>query len=291
MCSSDLLATYNAEQAMACARKGQALCDLIERLGKPVIAAINGLALGGGCEIAMACTVRIASAAAKLGQPEVKLGVIPGYGGSQRLPRLIGRGRAMEMILGGEPISAETAAQWGLVNRVVPAEQLLACALELAGKIVANSSSAVALAMQAVNDRLLRLWSLPHGFVKMAKAAGAATKVTLEGGVVYVTAPLPAPLMGTARAALNTTDAIELTMDSGEKYQIGYMIDRIETRMGATVTTTTFSDYGDWNEADYKSDVWLPKRLVETRGGTTTMDLTVDKTNTDRKSTRLNSSH
>jgi enoyl-CoA hydratase len=148
------LATYNAEQAMACARKGQALCDLIEKLGKPVIAAINGLALGGGCEIAMACTVRIASAAAKLGQPEVKLGVIPGYGGSQRLPRLIGRGRAMEMILGGEPISAETAAQWGLVNRVVPAEQLLACALELAGKIVANSSSAVALAMQAVNEGL-----------------------------------------------------------------------------------------------------------------------------------------
>ena len=134
--------------------------------------------------------------------------------------------------------------------------------------------------LRAENDRLLRLWPLPHGFVKMAKAAGAATKVTLEGGVVYVTAPLPAPLMGTARAALNTTDAIELTMDSGEKYQIGYMIDRIETRMGATVTTTTFSDYGDWNEADYKSDVWLPKRLVETRGGTTTMDLTVDKTNT-----------
>ena len=135
-------------------------------------------------------------------------------------------------------------------------------------------------AMQAVNDRLLRLWTLPHGFVKMAKAAGAATKVTLEGGVVYVTAPLPAPLMGTARAAVNTTDGIELTMDSGEKYQIGYTIDRIETRVGSVVTTTTFSDYGDWNEADYKSDVWLPRRIVETRGGTTTMDLTVEKTNT-----------
>lgn len=148
------LATYNPEQAMACARKGQALCDEIEQLGKPVIAAINGLALGGGCELALACTLRIASQSARLGQPEVKLGLIPGYGGSQRLPRLVGRGRALEMILTGEQISAETALQWGLVNHVVPAEQLISGALQLAGRIVANSSSAVALSLRAVNEGL-----------------------------------------------------------------------------------------------------------------------------------------
>jgi hypothetical protein len=135
-------------------------------------------------------------------------------------------------------------------------------------------------AMGTLNDRLLRLWTLPQGFVKLARAGGAKTTVTLEGGVVYVTAPLPAPLVGTARAALNTTDAFELTMDSGDKYQIGYTIDRIETRMGTVVTDTTFSDYGDWNEPDYKSDVWFPRRIVERRGGVTTMDLTVQKTNT-----------
>ncbi|MSO20452.1 MAG: enoyl-CoA hydratase [Acidobacteria bacterium] len=148
------LAQYTPEQAKACALKGQALCDKIEKLGKPTIAAINGLALGGGCEIALACTLRIASQTARLGQPEVKLGIIPGYGGTQRLPRLVGRGRALELILTGEQLSAEDALRWGLVNRVVPPDQLIAAALELAARIVANSPRAVSLAMEAVNEGL-----------------------------------------------------------------------------------------------------------------------------------------
>ena len=135
-------------------------------------------------------------------------------------------------------------------------------------------------AMNTVNDRLLQIWTLPHGFVKAAVAAGANTKVTLEGGVVYVTTPLPAPLNGTARAALNTTDAQELTMSNGEKYQLSYTIDRVETRVGNVVTETTYSDYGDWNEPDYRSDVWFPKRIVTKRGGVTLADLTIEKTNT-----------
>jgi enoyl-CoA hydratase len=106
------------------ARAGQALFDRIERLGKPVIAAVNGFALGGGCELAMACTMRIASETARFGQPEINLGLIPGYAGSQRLPRLVGRGRAQELLLTGDMISAEEAWRIGLVNRVVPAAKL-----------------------------------------------------------------------------------------------------------------------------------------------------------------------
>src|SRR6186997_3350737 len=100
------------------ARKGQALFDRIERLGKPVIAAVNGFALGGGCELAMACTMRLASETAKFGQPEINLGLLPGYAGSQRLPRLVGRGRALELLLTGAMISADEAHRIGLVNRV-----------------------------------------------------------------------------------------------------------------------------------------------------------------------------
>src|SRR5215831_11717262 len=100
--------------------KGQSVLNLIENCGKPTIACINGFALGGGCEIALACTMRLASENAKLGQPEVKLGIIPGYAGTQRLPRLVGKGRAMELILTGEPISAQEAYRIGLVNQVVP---------------------------------------------------------------------------------------------------------------------------------------------------------------------------
>ncbi len=107
------------------ARKGQALFDRIERLGKPVVAAVNGFALGGGCELAMACTLRIAADTAKLGQPEINLGLLPGYAGSQRLPRLVGRGRALELLLLGHQISAEEAWRIGLVNRVVPAAELM----------------------------------------------------------------------------------------------------------------------------------------------------------------------
>lgn len=133
------------------ARKGQNVLDLVENLGKPVIACINGFALGGGCELAMACTMRLASENAKLGQPEVKLGVVPGYGGTQRLPRLIGKGRAMQMLLTGEMVSAAEALRIGLVNEVVAAADLLPRAEAIAQKIIANAPLAVQYAMEAVN--------------------------------------------------------------------------------------------------------------------------------------------
>jgi enoyl-CoA hydratase len=129
---------------------GQEIIHRLETLGKPAIAAINGFALGGGCELALACTLRIASRNAKLGQPEVKLGIIPGYGGSQRLPRLCGKGLAHELILTGEMISAEEALRVGLVNRVVDSSELLATAEAIAKKIIANAPLAVKYAMEAV---------------------------------------------------------------------------------------------------------------------------------------------
>ena len=132
------------------ARKGQALFDRIERLGKPVIAAVNGFALGGGCELAMACTIRIAADTAKFGQPEINLGLIPGYAGTQRLPRLVGRGRALELLLGGQPIAADEALRIGLVNRVVPADKLLADAHALAVSLAAKPPAAVRYILEAV---------------------------------------------------------------------------------------------------------------------------------------------
>ncbi len=131
--------------------RGQRVLDLIENLGKPVIAAVNGYALGGGCELAMACTIRIASENAKLGQPEVKLGIVPGYAGTQRLPRLVGKGRTMELVLSAEPISAAEAWRIGLVNQVVPAKDLIGACEALARKIMANGPLAVRFAMEAVN--------------------------------------------------------------------------------------------------------------------------------------------
>jgi enoyl-CoA hydratase len=122
----------------------------LETLGRPTIAAINGFALGGGCEVALACTLRIASRNAKLGQPEVKLGIIPGYGGSQRLPRLCGKGVAHELILTGEMITADEALRVGLVNRVVEPGELLATAEAIAKKIIANAPVAVKYALEAV---------------------------------------------------------------------------------------------------------------------------------------------
>jgi len=138
--------------AQATARFGQRVTRLIESLGKPVIAAVNGFALGGGCELALACTLRIASDKARFGQPEVKLGLIPGYGGTQRLARLVGCGRALELILTGDPISAEEALRIGLVNRVVPADALMEEAHKIATSIAAAGPVAVQLAMEAVYD-------------------------------------------------------------------------------------------------------------------------------------------
>jgi len=131
--------------------RGQELMNLIENLGKPVIAAVNGIALGGGCELAMACTLRIASENARFGLPEVKLGLIPGYAGTQRLPRLVGKGRALEMILGAEPIGAQEAWRLGLVNQLVPASELLAAAETTARKIASHAPLAIKYALEAVN--------------------------------------------------------------------------------------------------------------------------------------------
>jgi enoyl-CoA hydratase len=133
------------------ARRGQAVLDLLEGLGKPSIAAVNGFALGGGLELAMACTLRIASKTARVGQPEVNLGLIPGYGGTQRLTRLVGKGRALEMILTGDPMTAEEAHRIGLVNRVVEPEELLPAARALAAKICTKAPLAVKYAIDAVN--------------------------------------------------------------------------------------------------------------------------------------------
>ena len=132
------------------ARSGQAVFDRIERLGKPVIAAINGFALCGGCELAMACTLRIAADHAKLGQPEINLGLIPGYAGSQRLPRLVGRGRALELLLLGAPIPADEAWRIGLVNKVVPGAQLMTETRALAQQLAAKAPIAVRYILDAV---------------------------------------------------------------------------------------------------------------------------------------------
>jgi enoyl-CoA hydratase len=136
------------------ALKGQATFDLVENFGKPVVAAVNGFALGGGCELAMAATFRYASKNAKLGQPEVNLGLIPGYGGSQRLPRLVGKGRALELLLTGDAISADDAFRIGLVNRVVEPAELLPACRETLKKILAKAPVAVRLVLDAVNRGL-----------------------------------------------------------------------------------------------------------------------------------------
>jgi len=133
------------------ALKGQHVFDLIENMGKPVIAAINGYALGGGCELAMACTLRLAADSARLGQPEISLGLIPGYAGTQRLPRLVGRGKAMEMMLTGAPITAEEALRVGLVSRVVAASELMAEARKLAAQLAAHAPIALRYIINAVN--------------------------------------------------------------------------------------------------------------------------------------------
>ncbi len=136
------------------ARHGQSIFDRIERLGKPVIAAVNGFALGGGCELAMSCTMRIAADTAKFGQPEINLGLIPGYAGSQRLPRLVGRGRAQELLLTGDMIDAQEAFRIGLVNRVVPAASLIDESKKLARALAAKAPVAVRYILDAVASGL-----------------------------------------------------------------------------------------------------------------------------------------
>src|SRR5207253_6389365 len=164
------LARNSPVEAKAYTHKGQATLDLIENLGKPVIACVNGFALGGGCEIAMACTMRLASENAKLGQPEVKLGIIPGYGGSQRLPRVVGKGLAMQMVLAGEVMTAQEAHRIGLVNEVMAAAELIPRVEAIAAKIIANGPLAVQYAMEAVNKGM-----------EMTLAQGLYLEATLFG--------------------------------------------------------------------------------------------------------------
>lgn len=145
-------ANFGVEEGTDLARKGQELLfDFVENLKTPVIAAINGFALGGGLELALAAHFRVASSNAKMGLPEVSLGLIPGYGGTQRLPQLVGKGKAMEMIMTAGMIGAEEAKEWGLVNYVVEQQDLLPLCEKLAGKIMRNSSVAIAAAIKAVN--------------------------------------------------------------------------------------------------------------------------------------------
>jgi enoyl-CoA hydratase/carnithine racemase len=164
------LALQTPVEGQETSRRGQRVLESIENLGKPVIAAVNGYALGGGCELAMACTLRVASETARFGQPEVKLGIIPGYAGTQRLPRLVGKGRALEMILSGEPISAQEAYRIGLVNQLAAPKDLIAAAEAGARKIMANGPVAVKLALEAVN----------HG-MELPQAEGEFLEATLFG--------------------------------------------------------------------------------------------------------------
>jgi enoyl-CoA hydratase len=143
------LAVLTPAEGQQHGRRGQAVFDLIERLGKPVVAAVNGFALGGGCELAMACTLRIAADTARFGQPEINLGIIPGYAGSKRLPRLVGKGRALEILLTGDMVTAARAYEIGLVNRVVPAADLLGEAKTLAAALASKAPLATRYILEA----------------------------------------------------------------------------------------------------------------------------------------------
>jgi len=167
-------------------RTAQHVFDVIENLGKPVIAAINGFALGGGCELAMACTLRLAADTATLGQPEVNLGLMPGYGGTQRLPRLVGRARAMELTLLGTAITAAEAGRIGLVNRVVPAAELMSEARKLAAQLARNAPVAMRNIMSAINKGLDM--TLAEGCVFEATLFGltAATDDMREGTTAFL---------------------------------------------------------------------------------------------------------
>jgi enoyl-CoA hydratase len=172
-------------------RTGQALTDLIENLGKPVIAAVNGFALGGGCELSMASTIRIAAETARFGQPEVKIGVMPGYGGTQRLPRLIGRGRALQLILSGEIIDAQEAYRIGLVNEVVPGANLIARAEAVLNQFISNAPVGVKYSIEAVNKGLDT--SLAEGFLLEASlfAICAGTEDKKEGTSAFLAKRAP----------------------------------------------------------------------------------------------------
>jgi len=171
---------------------GQHVLDLIEQMGKPVIAAINGYALGGGCELAMACTIRIAADTAKLGQPEINLGIIPGYAGTQRLARLVGKGRALELLLTGDQIPAAEAHRLGLVNLVVPAAELMAEVKKLAAALAAKAPVAVRYILEAVNKGLEMPFAQAQIFEATLFGLVASTADMREGTAAFLEKRKPA---------------------------------------------------------------------------------------------------
>ena len=175
------LSAVSALEGRRLARRGQEIFRRFETSPKPTVAAVNGFALGGGCELAMACHVRVAAEGAKFGQPEVKLGLIPGYGGTQRLPRLVGRGRALQLLLTGEMIDAHEALRIGLVNRVVPGDQLLSAATSMIQQMLMNAPLALGACIDAV-DRGLQM-ALDDALVLEATQFGVliSTNDTAEG--------------------------------------------------------------------------------------------------------------
>lgn len=180
------LSQFDFNGAKDYALEGQELTKLIESFKKPVIAAINGYALGGGTEMALACHIRIASEKAKMGQPEVRLGLIPGFGGTQRLPRLIGKGKAMELIFTGRTIDAREALQTGLVNRIVPAGELREACESLAGEMLDNAPLALEYAIYAVNNGMDR--ALGEGLLLEAEMFGKSsdTEDSKEGTKAFL---------------------------------------------------------------------------------------------------------
>jgi len=185
------LAQVSGVDGQQLALRGQQLFSKVENLGKPVIAAINGFALGGGCELALACTIRIASETAKLGQPEVKLGLIPGYGGSQRLPRLVGKGAGLKLILTGEMIVAAEALRIGLVEEVVAPDQLMPRAEQIAKTIAAQAPLAVQKCLEAVHEGydLPLEQALAHEAALFGLCCGTADKA--EGTSAFLEKRLP----------------------------------------------------------------------------------------------------
>jgi enoyl-CoA hydratase len=186
------LAALSALEARAFARRGQEVFRMLETMGKPSVAAVNGYALGGGLELAMACTVRFAAENARLGQPEVKLGFIPGYGGTQRLPRLVGRGRALEMLLSAEPVTAAEAHRIGLVNAVVPPAELLDFSRSWLAKVLANAPVALGLVMDAVDVGLDSGLDAGLRFEAAAFGASAGTEDGREGTRAFLEKRKPA---------------------------------------------------------------------------------------------------
>jgi enoyl-CoA hydratase len=180
------LANVDAIHAERLSRRGQEIFRTLETMRKPSVAAVNGYALGGGLELAMCCTIRIASYNAKLGQPEVKLGIVPGYGATQRLPRLIGRGRALELLLSGEPIDAAEAYRIGLVNALAPQQELIATAKQWARKVIANGPLAVALTMESVDTGLDTGLQAGLSFEAMAFGLTASSEDRREGTTAFL---------------------------------------------------------------------------------------------------------